>query len=671
MRRFLILVAGFAGAAALVAQVRETVNVSVVEVPVTVADSSGNPVRGLTAANFELYDNGQRRDITGFDAIDFASTQTVGAISPQNPNARRQFMMLFDLGYASPNGLSRSQEAARKFVTESVQPKDLVAIATIEPDRGFRLITAFTTDRALIGSAIADPRAYRGADPLQIANNTEAFKPTEESTIASGQGNAGLAAAEQIETANRMQRMNEDAVRQRVDREVDALGALAKMLRAVPGRKQVILLSEGFDPKYLEGRDARASKETASENDQVLHGQAYTVDNDQRYGNTTSQNLVDRMALAFRQSDVVLHAIDIQGVRVQNNVQTGASMNSNAALFILARPTGGEVFQNANDMKTNLDKMLHRQEVVYVLSFQAPTQKPGTFHNLKVKLVNVSGGARASNREGYYEGGGETAQERTLSNAEVIVNDIPQDAVHLHALTAAFPTGGNNLQVPVILELNGNDLMKDSKGGAAKVEVYIYAFDSDGIVRDRLYQSLNLDLRKVGDKLKATGLKYYATLSLPPGKYAVKSLVRTVENDRRGFARTDIVIPKPGDDAGYSLVPMEEQAKWVMVKGESHAANAVYPFVLNGTQFFPTTIAHKNGEPQKLALFVYGARTQDLTWQCNPKTTFLGRADGAGDGAAALVLQLDAADAGAGSLDITVKKKGSADSKTVTVPISE
>ena len=669
MKRSLGIIAALAGAVTLLAQMRETVNVNVVEVPVTVVDSSGNPVRGLTAANFELYDNGQRREITGFDSIDFASAQSVGATTPLNPNARRQFMLLFDLGYASPGSLARAQEAARKFVSDSVQSRDLVAVSTIEPDRGFRLITAFTTDRALVASAIADPRAYKGADPLQIANNTVAFKPTEESG-GSGGGNASMAAEEQIETANRMQRMNEDAVRQRVDREVDALGALAKMLRAVPGRKQVVLLSEGFDQKYLQGRDARASKETANENDLILHGQSYQVDNDQRYGNTQTLNLVDQMAQSFRQSDVVLHAIDIRGVRVQNDVQTGASMNSNAALFVLSRPTGGQVFQNANDMKANLDKMLHQQEVVYVLSFQAPTLKPGTFHNLKVKLVNVPNGARASNRAGYYEGGGETAQERTLSNAEVIVNDIPQDAVQLHALTAAFPTSGNNLQVPVILELNGNDLMKDAKR-AAKVEIYIYAFDSDGIVRDRLYQALNLDLGKVGDKLKSTGLKYYGTLSLPPGKYAVKSLVRTVDSDRRGFARTDIVIPKPGDVAGFSVVPMEEQAKWVMVKGESHAANAAYPFVLNGNQFFPTTVARKNGEPQKVALFVYGARTQDLDWQTNPKTTFLGRADGAGDGCNALVLQLDPADAKAANLDITVKKKGSSDSKTVTVPIAE
>ena len=665
MKRLLAVIAALAGGVTLLAQMKETVNVNLVEVPVTVVDSSGNPVRGLTAANFELTDNGTRREITAFDKIDFASSDTITAISPLNPNARRQFMLLFDLGYASPNALTRAQEAARKFVTDTVLPRDLVAVGTIEPDRGFRLLTAFTTDRALIASAIGDPRSFKGSDPLQIANQTEAFKPVQEST-GSGNGNAAIAAEEQIETAGRMQHMNEAAVRQRIDREVDSLGALAKMLRAVPGRKQLVLLSEGFDPKYLQGRDARAAQETAKENDQVLHGESYNVDMDARFGNATSQSTLDHMAQYFRQSDVVLNSIDIQGLRVQNNIQSGATINSNAGLFLLSRPTGGEVFENVNDVKTNFQRMLHQQEVVYVLGFQAPTQKPGTFHNLKVKLLNVPGGARVFNRAGYYEGGGETAMERTLSNAEIIVNDIPQSDVHLTALSAAFPTSDKNLQVPVILELNGNDLVKDAKGNAAKVEIYVYAFDSDGIVRDRLYQVLNLDLRKVGDKLRASGLKYYGTMSLPPGTYAIKSLVRSVDSDRRGFARTDIVVSRP-EAVAFSAVPMEEQAKWVLVKGDSHASSAAYPFVLNGQQFFPTTVARKNGEPQKVALYVSGAKTEDLTWETNPKTTFLGRADGAG--AAAVVLQLDPKDANVASLDITVKKKGTTYAKKMSVPI--
>jgi hypothetical protein len=310
--------------------------------------------------------------------------------------------------------------------------------------------------------------------------------------------------------------------------------------------------------------------------------------------------------------------------------------------------------------------MLRQQEVVYVLGFQAPTQKPGTFHNLKVKLVNVSG-ARVSHRAGYYEGGGESAAERTLSNAEIIVNDIPQTDVRLNALSAAFPTSGKNLQVPVILEINGNDLVKDVRGNTAKVEIFVYAFDSDGVVRDRLYQNLSLDLKKVGDKLRGAGLKYYGTLSLPPGTYAVKSLVRSIDTDRRGFGRTDIVVPKPSDVAALQPVPIDEQPGWLLVKGNSHdTTNAGIPFVLNGQQFIPGTVAHKS---QKVALFVYGAKPDELTWETTPKTRFLGRADGAGG--SALVLQLEPADANVASLEITVKKKGTNDAKKVSVPISQ
>ncbi|HEX9493206.1 MAG TPA: VWA domain-containing protein [Thermoanaerobaculia bacterium] len=668
MKRAIWIVAVLAAQVALFAQVRETVNVYVVEVPVTVVDSSGNPIRDLTAANFELFDNGTKRTINSFDKIDFASTESVSAISPLNPNARRQFMLLFDLGYSSPNGLSRAQEAARKFVKESVQPRDLVAIGTVEPDRGFRLVSAFTTDRALVASAINDPRSYRGSDPLQIANQTVAFTPEAESTIeipTTKKENAGAGGAEEREVAGRMQRANEPAVRQRIEREVDALGQLAKTLHAVPGRKQIILLTEGFDPKYLQGRDVRASVEANKENDQVLHGEVFNVDNDARFGNTQSMTILDRMAQFFRQSDVVLHAIDIQGVRLQNDVQQGATINSNAGLFLLSRPTGGEVFENVNTLKTNFDRMLRQQEVVYVLGFQAPTQKPGAFHNLKVKLVNVPGG-RVSHRAGYFEGGSETPQERVLSNAEIIMNDIPQADVRLDALSAAFPAGGKNAIVPVILEINGGDVTKDIRGNAAAIEIYIYAFDDQGIVRDRLYQKVNLDLKKVGDKLRSNGMKYYGTLMLPPGKYAVKSLVRAVDTDRRGFGRTNIVVPA-SESASLQPVPIDDQPKSILVKGDSHDASGAYPFVLNGQQFIPSAVARKNGSPQKVALFVYGAAPDELTWETSPKTTFLGRAQGLRG--SALVLQLEPADANVAALDITVKKKGSPDAKKVSVPI--
>ncbi len=668
MRKTIWGIAIAAAAAGLFAQVKETVNVFVVEVPVTVVDTNGNPVRGLTAANFELSDNGTKRTISSFDKIDFASNESVSAISPLNPSARRQFMLLFDLGYSSPNALSRAQEAARKFIKDSVQPRDLVAVATIEPDRGFRLLSAFTSDRALVASTIDDPRGFRGADPLQIANQTEAFKVDDNPAAAAGAERGNAAAEEEVRAmAQQMKHANEAAVRARIEKEVDSLGQLAKTLRAVPGRKQIVLLTEGFDARYLQGRDVRAGVEATNESEQVLRGQSYNVDSDARFGNTASLAILDRMAQYFRQSDVVLNAIDIQGVRVQNDVQVGSRINSNAGLFLLARPTGGEVFENVNNLKTNFDRMLKQQEVVYVLGFQAPTQKPGTFHNLKVKLVNVPG-AHIFHRAGYYEVGGETPAERKLSNAEIIVNDIPQADVHLDALSAAFPGSGKNAQVPVILEINGADVTKDLRGNIANIEVFIYAFDQDGIVRDRLYQRIGLDLKKVGEKLRATGIKYYGTLALPPGRYAVKSLFREIDTDRRGFGRTDITVPEANGTASLQPVPIDDRANWILVKG-SREANGAYPFVLNGQQFIPAAAARKGSSPQKVALFVYGAKPEDLTVETTPKTTVLGRAQSLGG--SALVLQLDPADANVATLDITVHTRGVSDAKKVSVPIAQ
>src|SRR5262245_51585072 len=87
-------------AAAASAQFKETIEVHLVEVPVTVIDRAGNPVRGLTAANFEIIDQGKKREIKTFDRIDFAAPDSMRATSTLNPNARRYFLLLFDLSFS-------------------------------------------------------------------------------------------------------------------------------------------------------------------------------------------------------------------------------------------------------------------------------------------------------------------------------------------------------------------------------------------------------------------------------------------------------------------------------------------------------------------------------------------------------------------------------------------
>src|SRR6266702_8405387 len=160
------------------AQVGERITVNVIEVPVTVVDRDGNLLRGLTAANFSIFDDGKRRPLTGFETSDFAGGQDGSPIAPINPAARRSFMLLLDLGFSSPATLARAQEAGRRFVRDTVKPRDLVAVGSISPEHGFRLLTAFTTDRDLIAAALAEPLSFRGSDPLQLAGATRVFEPT-------------------------------------------------------------------------------------------------------------------------------------------------------------------------------------------------------------------------------------------------------------------------------------------------------------------------------------------------------------------------------------------------------------------------------------------------------------------------------------------------------------
>ena len=663
-------------AAAASAQFKETIEVHLVEVPVTVIDRAGNPVRGLTAENFEIIDQGKTREIKTFDRIDFAAPDTMKATSALNPNARRYFLMLFDLSFSSPVGRTKAEEAARNFIARGMQRRDLAAVATVDINHGFRMVTAFTTDRTLLASAIAAPQTFVASDPLQIAGST-VFEVTQDKVPTQETASRVQLDTSALDIARMEKRLNDSYRRDRVERQLDLLGDLAKTLRAVPGRKQVIFFSEGFDPRLVQGRDARDFAGAADEMSETMAGNVYRVDTDARYGSSTSMRILGDMARAFRGSDVVLHAVDIQGVRVQNSISEGAVINSNDALHLLAKPTGGEVFKNSNDVNADLAQILKRQEVVYVLGFNAPVQNKGKFHEISVRVKGAPG-AQVFHRAGYYDNGTQTALERSLTAAEVILNDIPQNDIRVAALAAPFPTN-KNATVPIVIDISGADLLKSAKNGSLAAEVYVYAFDDEGIVRDRMFQRIGFETDKVGDKLRDAGVKYLATHSLPPGRYALKTRVRTGD-DRKGFVRTDIDVPGVDDVALLPPLFIDDPGRWVLVRGGSHAGDAPYPFHINGEPFVPSaSVAVQNGQARRFAMFVTNAAAGELSWEATV-TDPLGRAH---SGAPSLVKELQGVDmakllfdyapgdldSGAATFGLTVRKKGSNDARKSSVPL--
>jgi VWFA-related protein len=561
------------------AQYRETVNVSVVEVPVTVVDRAGNPVRGLTKDQFEVTVDGKKVAVTGFDTIDMTTIDESSRANPAAPlpaAAYRNFLLLFDFSGSTPGTIARAQAAAREFVTTQLKRRDLCAVATFSADKGTVVLTSFTSDRALLEHVIENliqPEYIKVADPLMIAAPPKVgVQPEKVGRTMERMEQNQQAIRDIVQRHNSAaQRAHDDDARGQLRTELRELGVLARLLDRVPGRKQIIMLSEGFDPAVVQGRRNLSERATQEENEAVDRGEIWKVTSEQRFGASGSAAEIRDMAALFKRSDVLLHAIDIKGLRGDVDAFAGVNqaMVTNEGLHLLTRPTGGSVFKNATDLRRNFEQLMRQQDYVYLLAFESKrTFTPDAFHEIKVKVPGVRGGA-VTHRAGFYEASPYPPSEfeQTLSLAGMLMTDVEKNEVPLTITASPLPS---QAKVPVVIEIAGEGLLKDGDENVVTADLYVYAFDQQSHVRDFLQQRLAVDLIKNGAKLRDGGLRYVSTLELPPGQYLLKALVRVDESGRIGLARQAIEVPEAKISATF-LHPVQNGIN-VAAPGRSEVA---------------------------------------------------------------------------------------------------
>lgn len=667
----------------IIAQQQEKIEVVLIEVLVSVVDRSGNSVKGLTAENFELIDEGRKRPITHFEAIDLSRSAPADQPFTLSPVARRKFLVVFDLSHSSPGTLDRAAEAAREFIRKGVRERDLVGVATFNVERGFDWITSFTTDRRTLLNAVeavGTSKFVRAADPLVLSVSIDTAAGA---TPGNRRETKDLFDESAVEIARRGNLSSDEMQRARIRLHLDRFAQLARILDRIHGQKQVILLSEGFDARLLQGRESTSKAEDDADMAASVHGEVWNIDNDQRFGNTAAVNVLDHMASVFRRSDVVMHAIDIKGLRSDVDAREGRKPTSTESLFLMSNPTGGQLFKNTNEISENFARMLKQQQAVYVLGFQVPAPgSPGKFHNLKVRVKDVPG-ARLFHRPGYYEPSPDSSPlERTLSAAEIMVHDIPHDDIAINMLATSFPAERGNPQVPVIVEIKGPTLLKGVRENSFDAEIFLYAFDRDLSVRDFLHQKMRFDLTKVRDRLAATGVKFYGALNLPPGDYDVKALVRVAQSGRVGFERLSVHVPDFTQPSLLLPFIVGEEGQWIMAKAAPRRpADLDYPFTIASESFIPQAAATMTADgAYEVALFGYHINPEGLQLSVNVQdqsgaqrpanVTLVGRTPSGAPGPAKFLFNFKPAGlaAGAYALNFDVKPEDRADRYRVSVP---
>jgi VWFA-related protein len=641
----------------------ETTQVVAVEVPVNVVDREGHPVRGLTAADFEVFDEGARQPLTHFEVVDLEALRpdqapldvaaegpggvgTVADVDAVSSAVRRHFLLLFDVSFSNPTAVLRARLAARDFVLHSLRPTDLVAVATYSLASGPRLVLTFTPDRGQlahaigtlgldksekVGQADADPLRFVIAPPSSFAAGFDAALPPGALGAAGGSGNphqdARDAASAALLDALVAQRAAEERELRAYERSqivayTRALGAMAKALAGLKGRKSVVYFSEGFDSRLLLGREDPGSDEASTEALNIALGNLHLIDNDKRYGNTSLQSAVNRMLEEFRRADCVIQAIDIGGLRAKSNATDAPPVSGQEALFYLANETGGDLFKDANNFREQLDRVLQRSTVTYLLAFQRSDLKAdGAYHRLRVKTRLA--GARLSYRAGYYAPRPYrelSPLEKTLLAAEGIASAVPRSDLDVNLLVAPFRSSEQRAYVPVIVEVSGPSLLAGGqKSDRLSLELYAYVIDRQGRMADFFTRRIALDVKQGREALAAAGVKYYGHLELPPGDYRVRVLVRDSESGRTGVQAAALAVPAYQKHRPVLLPPLfiEGRRHWVMVRERpkgGDGASVVYPFTVKGEPYVPAARPVLGGaDKARLCLVGYDLGKGDLT----------------------------------------------------------
>lgn len=605
-------------------------DVTVIEIPVQVS-KDGAPVRGLTADDFEVLEGRNRLPIIDFEMVDLGQKAPDGRPARVPVAARRHFLLLFDLSFSEAASVIKAREAAFNLVKTELHPSDLVAVAIFTLSRGPKILLGFTPDRAQIAEAIETLGADvfdRSGDPLNLTIASLVGSQTP-GAAASDAGLGGASSGSERVGGERASRGSEalaEHIRSlsdyvaRVDQKQEeiritalsqTLSDLAKLIGTVDGRKHVVYFSEGYSSSVLVGEE-----QTGPDFEQMLaleQGDTQNIDSNKRFGSGRAQNEVEAMLEEFRRANAAVHTIDIGGLRAGADIRPRGDGKS--GLVNMAKSTGGEFYDNFNDLEAAVGQMLGRTSVTYLLVIQPTELKAdGKYHRIKVKLKDAPRGTTIDHRPGFYgpKPLGQTSPAgRQLSIAEMILSGEEGGGMVASTLITPFRIQGQVGYVPVLVEVDGRTLLAGHTGDTLPAEIYAYALGEDGRFRDFFNQNLTLDLTKVRGAVESQGLKFFGHLDLPAGDYSVRVLIRNAATEQYALQVVPIHVASADENAPVILPPLfpEPMGKWLLIRegpDQQKERNVPFPFVAADQPFLPAaTPKLPAGTPTDLYLMGY------------------------------------------------------------------
>lgn len=519
------------------------ISTSLIQIDVTVRDKSGKIVTDLKPEDFEIYENGKKQDITNFSFISIDGQTKKAENTAQQKNSKGQVVipippvklkqeqvrrtyaiMVDDLGL-SFQSIYYVQEALKKFVREQMQDGDLVAI--IRTGSGIGTQQSFTSDKNQLLAAIEKVRWNS-----QGRSGIDAFEPIQPTL------------KEQLGVDDKSdkdaQAIIDDFRNQNFS--VGTLGALNYVIRGMrelPGRKSLMLFSEGFLMKPETFDAMRVIADLANRSSVIL----YTID---------ARGLTVPLMLQAQDNTYSMTGDQITAALEKRN---DAFRETQESLRYLAYETGGLAFVNQNNLSKGLGEAVEDQTSYYLLGYQPDADtfdpKKNKFNKLEIKLKRP--GLKIRYRSGFFG--------ITDEKLKVATQQTPQQKI-FSALTSPFNANGINLSLyPVygndeksgdfiraLVYINANDLkFTDIVNGKRKAifDLVAMTFGDNGVPVDKVSKTYTIEVSdKAYQNLLKKGFVYYLAVPIKKaGAYQFRIALRDTASDKVGSASQFIEVP--------------------------------------------------------------------------------------------------------------------------------
>ena len=558
---------------------------------VVVKDKGGNPIRGLTAKDFTLTEDGvpqtikfcEHQDLTtdstplpvskpGTENIKIYNQLAREQIAPEKMEDeryknRRLIALYFDMTGMRPDDQMRALGAAQQFVRTHMTEADMIALIRYN-GASADVLQDFTADRDRLLSILETMIVGEG-------------QGSDETTDDASSSDTGAAFGQDDSEFNIFN----------TDRQLAALQTVAHMLARVNERKSLIYFAGGM---RLNGVDNQAQ----------LHA---TVDEAIRAGVTfwtvDSRGLVAQAPLGDATRGSQGNSGMYTGgaaLAVTNNFQ-----QSQDTLYALASDTGGKALLDNNDLESGIIQAQKAESDYYVIGYYTTNSvKNGRFRRIKITLAQ-NDVANLDYRQGYYaekEFSKFTTvdKERQLEDALMLEDPITDLTIAMEI--DYFQMNRAEYFVPIIVKIPGRELALAKRGGYEHTLIDFVGEIKDvvgGTTVSNVRDDVNIKLSDAtAAELAGRPIEYDTGFTLLPGKYMIKFLARDDETGRIGTYQAEFTIPnlnKEEQRVPISAVVLgsqrvePNQALYDAAKAKDREKNdAMNPLVADGKKLIPS-----------------------------------------------------------------------------------